>query len=345
MNPRIAAIGTAVPEYRLDQASARAFAAAVFADDFERIDDLLRLFDRTAIDERQLVRPIQWFTQRRSFVAKNEVYVESALRLSSTAARRAMASADSVVASDIAAIVFVSSTGIATPSLDATLVQRLELRRDIARIPMWGLGCAGGAAGLARARDLCAAHRAPVLLIAVEICSCTFVHGDRRKANLVATALFGDGAAAVLITPDGVGAELVAGVSHLVDDSQDLMGWTITEDGLRVQFSPDIPAVVEHLGPAILGHAEAAGGVGPLHHLVVHPGGRRVLEAYDAKLNLEPARLQASRETLAAHGNMSSPTVLFALDHFTRRTPRDGRPGLALGLGPGFCAEGVVFRW
>jgi alkylresorcinol/alkylpyrone synthase len=241
--------------------------------------------------------------------------------------------------------VFVSSTGIATPSLDATLVQQLELPRTIVRVPLWGLGCAGGAAGLARAAALCRGLGQPVLLVAVEVCSATFVAADLSKSNLIATALFGDGAAAAVIAPHGDGPELLGGYARLLDDSQDVMGWNVRDDGLQVRFARSIPQIVRELAPSFVREAAAAVGVSSdaIEHFVLHPGGAKVLEAYAAALALPPDRLAVSREVLRMYGNMSSPTALFVLDAFVRAPHRAGL-GIVIGLGPGFCAESVVLR-
>ena len=224
------------------------------------------------------------------------------------------------------------------------------MSRATARVPLWGLGCAGGAAGLARAADLVRALERPVLLIASEVCSATFVHGDRSKSNLIATALFGDGAAAVVLAParEGVaGLRVLGSHTQLLDDTAGVMGWTLEAEGLRVRFARSIPDIVRRTVPGF--HRAAAGLAGielaEVEHYVLHPGGARVLAAYEAALAVPRARIETAYQVLRAHGNMSSPTVLFVLERFMRDTPPTGAPGLLLGLGPGFAAEGVVFRW
>ena len=190
-------------------------------------------------------------------------------------------------------------------------------------------------------------------MIACELCSLTFVHGDRRKANVIAVALFGDGAAACVVAPEpwwsvGRGPELLANYSYLIDESEHVMGWDVEDQGLRVRFSPTIPAIVEELAAEMVLDAARTARLGEgdaIEHLVVHPGGRKVLDAYESALVLEPEALRHARAVLRDHGNMSSPTVLFVLERFLADTPASGRAGLLLGLGPGFCAEGVVFRW
>lgn len=342
-------VGSANPEHGLEQARAQQFAAGFFG----RLDPgPLASFANAGVETRQIGRPIEWLEQPRSFAEKNAAYVEQALIISERAAERAIERAG-IPRGEFGAIVFASSTGIATPSLDARLVQSLGLARSIARVPLWGLGCGGGGAGLARAATLARGLGQPVLLIACELCSLTFVHGDQRKANVIAVALFGDGAAACMVAPEPWwqperGPELLAGFSHLIDESEDVMGWDVEDQGLRVRFSPTIPAIVEQHAVEWVRAAARSAGLGEresFEHLVVHPGGRKVLDAYESALELGPERLRHARSVLRDHGNMSSATVLFVLERFLADTPASGHAGLLLALGPGFCAEGVGFRW
>lgn len=344
--PVVLAVATATPPHRLPQAETRAFARRFFARDFPEIERLLPAFDNTGILERQLASPLEWFDAPHSFPEKNAVYRDCCLEISTRAAIAAMQRAG-ISPDEVAGLVFVSTTGISTPSLDSFLVQRLDLPRSAVRLPIWGLGCAGGAAGLARAADLVRALGRPILLITAEVCTATFMHGDRSKSNLIATALFGDGAAAAVLAPDGVGPRLLASHSHLIDHSDDVMGWTLEPAGLRVRFSHSIPEVVRQTMPAFWPAAAAAAGLRAqdIEHLVVHPGGTRVLAAYEEVFGVDQDRLSLAREVLRDHGNMSSPTLLFVLERFMASTPPTGAAGLLLGLGPGFAAEGVVFRW
>lgn len=315
------------------------------------MERLFGAYDNAGVETRWFSRPLSWLEEPHSLAHKNAAYVDQALLLSQRCASEAIERAG-IARSDIGTIVFSTTTGIATPSLDAKLVQMLDLRRDIVRVPMWGLGCAGGGAGLARAHALALARGEPALLIACELCSLTFVHGDRSRANVIAVALFGDGAAATVVAPEPWwhaerGPELLAGYSRLIDDSEALMGWEVEDDGLRVRFSPHIPEVVIEFGARMFEDAAALidGHAADFRHLVFHPGGRRVLDAYEQVLGLDPTRLRHSRAVLREFGNMSSPTVLFVLERVLADTPASGELGLLFSLGPGFCAEGVVFRW
>jgi alkylresorcinol/alkylpyrone synthase len=349
MSPRgpvVAAVATASPPHRVPQQELKAFARRTFARDVPGIDDLLAVFEHAGVEERQLACPLTWYEEPRAFPEKNEAYRRVALELAAAAAGEALRRAR-VAPGDVTALVFVSTTGISTPSLDCALIGALELPRNIARVPLWGLGCAGGAAGLARAAELARARGGAVLLVAVELCSVTFTHSDRSRSNVVATALFGDGAAAAVIAGDGDGPRLLAAHSHLVDDSRDVMGWALVDDGLQVIFAPCIPALVREVLPRVVRDAAAAARVDPdaLEHLVLHPGGAKVLASCEDCLRVPPAKLQCAREVLRDHGNMSSPTILFVLERFLRTTPPGDALGLAAAFGPGFSAEGVVFAW
>lgn len=348
-------IATGVPPYELHQAEACAFAKEFFAADFDdpgKFEALLGTFTNAGVQRRRLAVPVDWLLEPRSFAEKNAVYVKAATELSRDVAERAIA-AVGLSRAEVGGVVFASSTGIATPSLDARLVQELGLARSVQRMPLWGLGCAGGGAALLRALILARGLGQPVLAIACELCSLTFVYQDRRKANVVAAALFGDGAAAAVIAPEpwwspSQGPELMRGHSQLLDRSEHLMGWDVEEGGLRVRFDPTIPSVVrEHLAPVVEEACKQAGleGAAEVEHWVVHPGGPKVLEAYQAALSVPSEALRHARTVLRDHGNMSSPTVLFAFERFLVEVPPSGRAGLVLGLGPGFCIEGAVFRW
>ncbi len=339
----IRAVATAVTEHALPQDEAAAFASRFYGELPPRVR---ATFDNAEIGQRQLARPIAWYESAQPFSVKNAVYQDVALTLSQRAAADALAQAE-VPAEQIAAIVFVSSTGVATPSLDARLAQRLTLSTRVMRVPLWGLGCAGGGAGLARASALAQSLGGPVLLVCAEVCSVTFIHDDHRKAAIVATALFGDGAAAAVLQPgQGPGPAVVGNVSYLLPDSEAVMGWDLCDAGLAVRFSPEIPAITHQLAPQVVQQVAADHDIDAASlHLTLHPGGPKVITAYERSLKLPEGTLAHERAVLRDHGNMSSPTALFVLERAMAAPPATGTPGLVLGLGPGFCAEGVVLRW
>jgi len=358
--PRLASIATAVPAHAATQVEARALVERMFHGTEAGSARLMAVFDHSGIERRHFCMPLDWYTTAHSFEEQNGLYVEHALALGSAAARSALARAR-LTARELDHVVFVSTTGIATPSLDARLSLALGCRPECRRTPLWGLGCAGGAAGLARARDLALADPgARVLLVAVELCSLTFRHEDMDKRNLVATSLFADGAAAAVVTGaaasrNGVrngayGAralELVASHSTLWPDTLDMMGWTVTGRGLHVVFSRDIPTFVrQRVRPSLEAFLGRHGYTldGPLH-VAAHPGGAKVLEAYAEALGRPAEAFEHAREVLREYGNMSSPTCLFVLERqLSSGEIGEMEPVLVSALGPGFAAEYVLAR-
>lgn len=356
MMPRLVALATAVPEHRIAQEQAREFSRNLFRDVLREDDDrLLAVFNNAGIRNRNVCMPLDWLATDHGFAEKNALYVEHAVRLGREVAEAVMAKAG-LGPRDIGHLVFVSSTGIAAPTVDARLANVLGLRGDLRRTPIWGLGCAGGAAGLARAREFAIAEPGThVLMIALELCSLTFQRNDLSKRNLVACSLFADGAAAALVVADerppaGNGSrplELVASSSTFWPDTLDVMGWEVDGDGLHVIFARDIPTIVhERVRPGLaefLGRHDLT--IETLDHLVAHPGGMKVLAAYQQALGLAPTALDHARQVLHDHGNMSSPTCLFVLQRFLEaRAIAPGETAVLSALGPGFCAEYVLLR-
>jgi len=354
--PKLAAIATAVPPHVVRQNDARGLVAQLFSGQLAGNRRLLDVFENAHIEQRHVCAPLEWFAEDHSFAEKNARYVDYAVRLASEAVTKALQRAH-LVPSDVDHIVFVSSTGLATPSIDALLANALGFRADIRRTPIWGLGCAGGAAGISHTRDLCLARpTARVVLVALELCSLTFQRGDLSKRNLVASSLFGDGAAAAVVLggatagaePNGrPGLELVASRSVLWRDTVDVMGWTVDGDGLHVVFSRDIPTIVrERVRPSLTAFLDSCGvGLDVLEHVVAHPGGAKVLNAYAETLGLGEGALAHAREVLRCYGNMSSPSCLFVLERFLDTgTIRPGDRALIAALGPGFSAEYVLTR-
>ncbi|HEV2105350.1 MAG TPA: 3-oxoacyl-[acyl-carrier-protein] synthase III C-terminal domain-containing protein [Candidatus Eisenbacteria bacterium] len=362
--PRLLALATAVPPHVARQGDVKSLATYLFAGMVGADRRLIEVFDHADIATRNVCMPLEWFASDHDFAEKNDLYVEHAVRLGESAVRAALARAG-LAPRDVDHLVFVSSTGLATPSVDARLANVLGLRGDVRRTPIWGLGCAGGAAGLARARDFALADPAArVVLVSLEICSLTFQRHDLSKRNLVAASLFGDGAAAAVIAGaraprpgNGAGApapangdhplELLASRSTLWPDTLDVMGWTVDGHGLHVVFARDIPTIVnERVRPGLEAFlAEHGLTLQTLAHLVAHPGGVKVLRAYTQALGLPETALRHAREVLRDHGNMSSPTCLFVLE----RLLADGgvAPGthaVVAALGPGFSAEYVLLR-
>ena len=355
--PRLAALATALPPHVARQSEVRAEAERLFRDLLPAGPSrLLGVFDSTGIETRHFCMPLDWYSAERGFGEMNACYVERALALAEEAAGRALARAG-LSPADVDHLLFVSSTGVATPSLDARLANRMGFRGDFCRTPIWGLGCAGGAAGLARARDFALAHpRARVLLVAVELCSLTFQRRDVTVRNLVAASLFSDGAAAAVVIGAHVPLppvngrrplELVAARSTLWPETLDIMGWEVDERGLHVMFSRDIPTFVRERVRASLEEFLAAHGLtlDTLDHVVAHPGGPRVLAAYAEALGVQPESFRHAREVMRDAGNMSSPTCLFVLERaLDAQDIGPGQTAVLAALGPGFSSEYVLLR-
>lgn len=343
--PALESLGLAVPGPAVLQADVRAKAEEVLLALAPELADKMTVFDTTGIRKRHFARPLDWYLETRGWGERSAVYAEAGLDLLEEASRQALGRAG-LRASDVDALVLVSTTGISTPSLDARLVDRMGFRPDVLRVPVWGLGCAGGVAGLNLAADLVrASPDKRCLLLTLELCSLAFNLGDLSVRAFVATTLFSDGAAAAVVRgdaaePAGAGPGLGRfrrGATHQWPRSQDVMGWDVLDEGLRVVFSRRIPAIVaKELGPVVEAYLKREA-CSPDRH-VFHPGGTKVLEAYEDALGLRPRQLDTARDALREYGNMSSPTVLFALEASLREPLRPGETALLAALGPGFTA-------
>lgn len=345
--PKIQAVGTAVPTYALEQEEIKRFIAALFHSHIDHLDRLLPVFENSCIRVRHFSQPLEWYKTSHSFGEANKVFEKVALELSEEASLQALRKAN-MQAEDIGMVVFVSSTGIATPTLDAKLIQRLGLSPHTRRLPVWGLGCGGGVSGLARAAELShSLHGKSILLVTVELCSLTFQKEDYSKSNLVGASLFADGAAAVVIKMDGDGPTILDSYSTLFPNSEHVMGWDLIETGFKVRFSQDIPSIIKRYLPNLVSSACTKWGIdqSQICHYIVHPGGAKVLSAYQESLNLPQNYLKGAYDILGCYGNMSSTSVLFVLEKFMRETPPTGDYGIMLALGPGFSAEQVLFQW
>jgi alkylresorcinol/alkylpyrone synthase len=321
----------------LTQAEAARVARELFGKRFPDFGRVEKVFATTGIETRQLIRPVDWYLEQRGWGERTESYLDGASDLFVEAAQKALAAAG-CTAAEVDTVISISSTGIATPSLEARVHGRMGFRPDVERVPVFGLGCAGGVQGLAIADRLARARPgSTVLVVAVEICSAAFRLDKLTKANIVATALFGDGAAAAVVRTGGEGFARIEGAGeHLWADTRGIMGWSIDEVGFGVIFDREIPPfATEHVGPAIDGILARIGiGRNSVGRFVCHPGGAKVVTALEQTLHLEQGVLDHERAVLAAHGNMSAPTVLFVME----RVLKEGLPERAVmtALGPGF---------
>jgi alkylresorcinol/alkylpyrone synthase len=336
----LVSLATAAPPYELRQDEIVSGARLLFRDRFPQFEHMAPVFETVGVHTRQFVRPPEWFFEPKTWPERSEAYLDGALALYRQAAQGALDAAG-LWGSDIDILVTVSSTGIATPSLEAHCQGALGFRPDAARVPVFGLGCAGGATGLSLAARLARSEPgARVLLVCLEVCSASFRLEQPSKADIVATALFGDGAAACVLQAGAEGfAQIVGAAEHTWPDTLDIMGWRVDPEGLGVIFALAIPSFAHrNLRPAMDQMlARQSLEVADVGRFVCHPGGKKVIEALEASLDLGQGALDHERAVLAQHGNMSSPTVLHVLDR-ARRAGLSGRAVLTA-LGPGFTAS------
>lgn len=335
MASHLLALQTATPPYALPQDDVASLAPHLFGAS-EHIAKLLPVFTNTGIRTRFSCVPLSWYQSDHGWAERNRIYLESALGLLEDLTKALLKEA-CLQPCAVDAIVVVSTTGIATPSLDALLMERMTFRRDVARLPIFGLGCAGGVTGLARAADLATARPgANVLFLVVELCALSFRKKDFSKSNIVATALFGDGAAGALISTKGEGPRIEISGEHTWPHSLDIMGWDVEEDGLKARFAQNIPDLVAKDFRSVLDNFLVRSDLrlSDFDRFACHPGGAKVLDALEMALNLHRGDLVESREILRDFGNMSAATVLFVLAHMEWRKGRT----LLTALGPGFSA-------
>jgi alkylresorcinol/alkylpyrone synthase len=344
--PRLLSIATAVPPYTLDQNDVIERVKLLFGRSPD-LDRLLPVFLNTGIDRRYSCVPIEWYDRAHGWPERNRIYLASAVDLLEAAANRVL-KLTGRRKDDIDSIVVVSTTGIATPSLDALLIERMGLRNTVRRLPIFGLGCAGGVLGLARAASQAAVTPGEtVLFLVVELCALSFRRDDWSKSNIVATALFGDGAAAALLSTDGDGPAMVAAGEHTWPGSLDVMGWEVADDGLKAIFSRDIPNLVTtRLRDAASGFLARHGlAIGDFDCFVCHPGGAKVITAIEDAFGLAQGALVEARAVLRDYGNMSATTVMFVLERILAKARTTGarwERALMNALGPGFTAGFLV---
>ena len=341
----LVSLATAVPPNVFLQKDVLAAAWDVFGPRLPQFETLSSIFSNTGIVKRHGVKPFDWYLERRGWPERTKAFLEGAEALFIDAAGKAMANAH-LSGGDIDTVVTVCSTGIATPTLEARVANRMGFRSDVSRVPVFGLGCAGGVSGLSIAARLAQSRPGSnVLLVALELCTLAVRHDDLTKANVVAASLFGDGAAAIVLRAgDGGATRVEASGEKLWPDTLDIMGWSVDPEGFGVIFQRTIPDFVrEHMGEAV---AEIAGRMKiPLDEIdrfICHPGGAKVIAALERALSLDQGALDHERDVIADYGNMSAPTVLFVLE----RALAKGLPkrSLLTALGPGFTASCVALR-
>lgn len=350
---KIAAVGRALPAHRYRQAEILEFLLRIWADQPRAVERLPALFENVRVATRHLALPLPAYADLHTFGQFNDAWLASALELGSAAVQDALDRAG-LVASDVDALMSVTVTGLTSPSLEARLMNRLPFRRDVKRTPIFGLGCVAGVAGIARAADYVRAYPDQIaVLLSVELCSLTFQARDLSLAHLISAGLFGDGAAAVVVAGERAadrlglsGPDVVATRSSFYPDSEDVMGWRISEHGFELVLSASVPSVVrEHIAPDVdeflSDHGVARADVAAW---VCHPGGPKVLQAMQDALGLTEDQTALSWASLRDLGNLSSTSVLMVLREHLRAPPPAGAPWLLAAMGPAFCAELVLAR-
>jgi len=343
-NVSILSIATATPEYVIEQGAVEALAPKVFPELFAHYPVMIDIFRNSGIERRRLVQPLDWYLQPRDWSDRSAVFHRRALALFREAAARAIERAG-LAPEKIDTIVTVCSSGIATPSLEARAMESIAFRSDVRRVPVFGLGCAGGASGLSLASRLAESEPGKVvLLVVVEVCSLAFRIDRRTKEDAVASALFADGAAALVLQRNGGGglATIRGSAEHTWPDTLDVMGWVFDPIGFGVVLSRSVPIFVERRFPPVARKLLRESGLEDeeVERYVCHPGGGKVVDAVEMALKLDRGSLDHERDVLREYGNMSAPTVLFALERVLASKPKGA---LALSaLGPGFTASLVA---
>jgi alkylresorcinol/alkylpyrone synthase len=333
---RIASLATAVPPHVLERDFVAEEAKRIFARFGDQYERMANVFTNASIDRRYSVCPVEWFETASNWGDRAERFLDGAKILFRTTATEALKTSG-FKASDIDVIVTVSSTGIATPSVEAHVMHEMGFRDDVMRVPVFGLGCAGGVTGLALAAQL--AQGKNVLLVVIELCTLAFRPDEMSKSNVIATALFGDGAAAMVITQNSDGPSIEHAGQHTWANTIDIMGWRVDDQGLGAIFARSIPELVlKDLRPAAEGFLTRHNlAVSDLESFTFHPGGVKVLQALESVFEMQDGTLANERKILAGYGNMSAPTVLFVLQEALKQKSKGRR--FVGSLGPGFTAS------
>jgi alkylresorcinol/alkylpyrone synthase len=336
-------LATAAPGHVISQAEAKDAGRRAFKGRPALFERLSSVFDNAGIDQRHVVADIGWYVEEHGWADRNRLYLDAAEAMFLDAARKAIAQAG-LTAADVDGVVSVSTTGVATPSLDARVFSQLGLRDNVRRVPVFGLGCAGGVSGLATAARLASAEPGSRwLFVTVETCSISIRLDSDEPAAIVATALFGDGAAAAVVSTEGDAIATIAGSGEKIwPDTLGIMGWRVEDPGLAVVFDRAIPPFVEAELKAAIDQILGEIGVArdSIDRFCCHPGGVKVIDAIEVSLALPAGTLDLERGVLRGFGNMSSPTVLFVLEQLIAR----GLPERVMmtAFGPGFTCAGLV---
>jgi alkylresorcinol/alkylpyrone synthase len=352
---RIAAVGRALPRHRYEQAAVRRFLEEMWRGHPAVCQRIRSLHDHVQVETRHLALPLEEYAALDTFGKANDAWIRAALELGHEAIEKALGRAG-LRPADVDALFTVSVTGIASPALDARLMNRMPLRTDLKRVPIFGLGCVAGVAGIARAADYVRAFPGHVaVLLSVELCSLNFQRDDLSVAHLISSGLFGDGAAAVIVVgaerargADPASPRIVATRSVFYPDTEDVMGWQISEAGFRIVLAASVPSIARERLAADVDVFLADHGLDrqAIGCWVCHPGGPKVLAAMQEGLGLRDDQVALSWRVLREQGNLSSTSVLMVLHDLLADAPQaPGTRGLLLAMGPAFCSELVLVEW
>ncbi len=347
--PRIAATATALPPYTLERAEVKRYIGKVFDLDEHRLNTMMAVIDNAQVHKRHAIFPVEYIIEPRDLAQKTREYQEHAVRLGRQAAECCLARAGMSPA-DVDMIITLSCTGFMIPSLDAHLINLMGFRSDVRRLPITELGCAAGASALARAAEFVRAFPdKTVLIVSVELASSTFQRGDLSQANLISCVLFGDGAAAAIVTGRPVaGPQILDWQSHTFPNSLDAMGFDLRETGFHIVLSKDVPQMIREQIRGIVDAFLLTNDLtlGDIAAHILHPGGQKLLSYLEEQLGLCRCDTHVSWDVLGQYGNLSSATIFFILHEWlTKKTLNAGDYGLAAAFGPGFGTELLLLRW
>jgi len=349
--PSLAAVSTIDFPYKVDQQKVKESAKKIFAPSYPQVERMMSVFDNTEIKTRNMCKPLDYYTTLHSFEDQNAEYIRLSLDYSVKAIEACLSSAQ-ITKDKITDLIFVSTTGLSTPSLDALIINNMRLNQTINRMSIFGLGCGGGVSGFAKANTLAIANPdAVVLFVAVELCSLTFLQNDFSKSNFIGSSLFADGVAACIITGDNHANKtknaftFLASQSKLYYDTLGVMGWEFLNTGFKVLFSSDIPTIIaKNVHNDVTSFLEKQHlKISDIKNFIFHPGGKKVLTAYEEALSAEGDFLKNTREVMNDNGNMSSTTVLYVLESFFTQGFKNGY-GLMVSMGPGFSCEMILLQ-
>ncbi len=349
--PSLAGITKIDFPFKARQEEVKQCARSLFSPSFPQVERMLSAFDNTEIVTRNFCKPLEYYSTLHDFREQNDEYIKVSIKYSIKAIEECISLAK-ISKDKITNIVFVSTTGLSTPSIDAHIINEMKLSQSIHRLPIFGLGCAGGVAGFSKSCALAITNPdAIVLLVAVELCSLTFLRNDYSKSNFIGSTLFADGVAACLITGDNHKMDeensinFLASESKFYYDSLDVMGWEFQNEGFKVLFSQDIPTIISKniLNDVSVFLKKHNLVLSDVKNFIFHPGGKKILLAYEASLFINEASLKNTKDVMKNYGNMSSPTVLYVLEKFFSSGFENGL-GLMLSLGPGFSCEMALLQ-